>query len=226
MPVNAIDLTTNAAVKSWINLTGTNEDTIIQDAITAFSAYVLRRTGRGPLDGTIPAKSPFVESVSYDDVYDGSGTLRQQIRNWPVTAVTSVTVNGITVPQSATPNNSGWVIDGDRRFISMRGIGNPRGYGGYSGYGGWGAGPRFSGGLGFSNGIQNVEIIYTAGFTGVPFDLEMAARKVVALNYKRRQWIGQKSQAMAAGAGTVSFEGWEMDTDCARTIDYYMARVA
>jgi hypothetical protein len=224
---NAIDVTTLAGVKLWNQTVGTNDDQIIQDAITSFSAYLLRRTGRGPLDGSIPASSPFVAPVAYDDFYDGSGTLRQPIRNWPITAVAALSINGRSVLQSTTPQISGWVIDGDKRFISMRGGGNPRGFGGYAGYGGWGANPRSLGyGGGFVNGIQNIEVQYTAGFSGVPFDLEMAARKTVALNYRRRSWIGQKSQAMAAGGGTITFADWEMDKDVERAIQFYMARVA
>ncbi len=229
MPItpNAIDLTTIAAVKAWLVTTQASDDQIIQDSITAFSAYILRRTGRGPLDGTVPSASPFVAPVSYDEFYDGSGTLRQPVRNWPITAVTAVNINGVAAPQSTSPQIPGWVIDGDKRFISFRGTGNPRGYGGYAGYGGWGANPRMQGcGIGFINGIQNIEIQYTAGFSGVPFDLEMAARKVVSLTYKRRGWIGQKAQMMAAGAGTITYENWEMDQESNRVINYYQARVA
>ncbi len=220
---NAIDITTLAAVKSWNQTTGTNDDQIIQDAITAFSAYLLRRTARGPLDGTIPTASPFVAPVSYDDFYDGSGTLRQPVRNWPITAVAAVNVGGVAVRQSTSPQVPGWVIDGDKKFISIRGTNGVRGYGA----GGWGFQPRgYDCCYVFANGIQNVEINYTAGFSSVPFDLEMAARKAVALNYRRRSWIGQKSQAMAAGAGTISFQDWEMDRDAERAIQYYMARIA
>jgi hypothetical protein len=43
----------------------------------------------------------------------------------------------------------------------------------------------------------------------------------VALNYKRRAWLGQRSQSMAAGAGTTSYGTWEMDDDCKRDILEY-----
>lgn len=224
----SIDLTTLSAVKSWVQIsqTSTSDDQIIQDCITAFSAYVLKVTGRGPTDGSIPASSPFVAPVSYDEFYDGSGTLRQPIRNWPVQSVSSVNVNGQPVPQSTSVNVWGFVVDQDKRFISIRGgysatIATFQNYRYQYGRGL----PGFNG-PGFSNGVQNVEIVYMAGFNGVPFDLEMAARKTVALNYKRRSWIGQKSQAMAAGAGTLTYGTWEMDTQDMRTIDYYTLRVA
>lgn len=228
MPTNAIDLTTLASVKAWLSLTGGGDDQVIQDAITAFSAYVLHLTGRGPTDGSIPSSSPFVAPVSYDEFYDGSGTMRQPIRNWPITKVSKVNISGQDIPQSTSINVWGWVVDQDGKFITLRGGYNPtvatfqnyRYQGGRYGYGAGVQGP------GFCAGVQNVEIAYTAGFNGVPFDLEMAARKVVALNYKKRGWIGLRTQAMAAGAGTVSYATWEMEPQDERTIHYYDRKVA
>jgi hypothetical protein len=227
MATNPIDLTTVANVKSWAQVgASTSDDQTIQDAITAFSSYVLHLTGRGPADGSIPAASPFVTPVNYDEFYDGSGTLRQPIRNWPIVSVSSVNVNGSVIPQSTSLNVWGFVVDQDKRFISIRG--------GYSAtvatfqnypYQG-GRGNFRAQGPGFCNGVQNVEIVYSAGFAAVPFDLEMAARRSVALNYKKRNWIGLRSQAMAAGAGTVSYATWEMEPQDERTIHYYDRRVA
>lgn len=225
MTANAIDLTTVAAVKSWIGISGSNtsEDSTIQDAITAFSAQVLHMTGRGPMNGGYPTASPFVTPQSYSEVYDGSGSLRQPIRNWPITAVSSLSINGVTVPQSTSVNVYGWVIDGDGKFVSIRsgystsvaGLGNYRF-----------AGNAYPSGAGFCSGVQNVLISYTAGFSAVPFDLEMAARKTVGLYYKRRGWIGQRSQNMAAGAGSIFFDTSEMEPDVVTTIMYYKRRAA
>jgi hypothetical protein len=227
---NPIDLTTYTAVKSWVQIaTGnTSDDQIIQDAVTAFSADVLRMTGRGPIDGTIPTTSPFVTPVTYDDFYDGSGSMRQPVRNWPVVSVSLVNISGEVIPESTSIRVWGWVIDADRRFISLRGgyapgvatFQNYRYQGGRYGYGAGVQGP------GFAAGIQNVEIVSSAGFASVPYDLEMVARKTVSLNYKRRSWIGQKTQAMAQGAGTVVYNEWAMDRADANTIDYYRRRVA
>lgn len=214
-----INLTTLANVKGWLGIApGTTSDDIkIQDCITAFSAYVIHATGRGPMDGSYPTQSPFVNPVTYTDTYDGSGTVRQPIRNWPITSVASVNISGQAIQQSTSINTWGWVVDGDGRFISLRGGINPN-VATFQNY-------RYQGyvpfGPGFSAGVQNVQITYTAGFFTVPVDLEMAARKTVALNYSRKGWIGQRSQAMAQGAGTVSFGTWEMDQDCANTIFYY-----
>lgn len=197
----------------------TTDDQQIQDCITAFSDYVLYLTGRGPQNGSFPTQSPFVQPVQYDEIYDGSGTERQQTKNWPVTAVSSVNINGQSVPQSTNVNTLGWVVDGDGKFISLRGGLNPT-VATFQNYRAQGGVPSVYGG-GFSPGIQNVEIVYTAGFNGVPPDLEMATRKTVSLNYVRRGWIGQKSRALAQGAGTVTYGTWEMDGDCKAAIEHY-----
>ena len=221
---NAIDLTTLANVKSWVQLGVAGDDQIIQDAITAFSAYVLRVTGRGPADGSIPAASPLNSVVAYDEFYDGSGTERQQVRNWPIVSVSSVNINGQVIQQSTSINTWGWVVDGDAKFISLRGGFAPN-VATFQNY-------RFQGnrygsrGPGFCVGNQNVEIVYSAGFAATPLDLEMVARKVVSLNYKRRTWIGQRSQQMANGAGTVSYNDWEMDNQDRQAILFYKRRVA
>jgi hypothetical protein len=223
---NAIDLTTYSAVKAWVTIPPgtTTDDQIIQDIVTGFSAYVLRLTGRGAMDGSIPAASPLVAPVAYAETYDGSGTNRQPIRNWPITAVSSLTIDGQTIPQSSSINVFGWVIDGDGRFVSLRGgySANVATFQNYRFQGQRGSGVSF----GFSAGTQNVQISYTAGFSGVPFDLEMTARKVCALNYKRRSWIGQKMQQLSAGAGMVQYNDFEMEPQDVRTIMYYQRRVA
>jgi hypothetical protein len=69
---------------------------------------------------------------------------------------------------------------------------------------------------------KQVQISYTA--SGVPFDIELAVRKMVAVNYKRRQWIDQRSQSMAAGAGTISYQSWEIPPEVQSVIDHYRRR--
>lgn len=221
MPANAIDLTNIANVKNWAGVLTTNDDQIVQDIVTAFSGYVLQLTARGNSDGSVPTGSPFVTPQNYDEIYDGNGNDRLPLNNWPVTAITSVNDTGVPIPQSTSMNQPGWVIDQSHKFLVLRGGGftnltDPRRV----------AGRFFRGRVGFTLGTQNVEVVYSAGFAAVPQDLEMVARKVCGLNYKRRQWIGQRSQAMAAGAGTVSYTDWEMDAQDTEVIKYYMARTA
>src|ERR1019366_7185851 len=104
------------------------------------------------------------------------------IRNWPIRAVSAVAINTIAVLQSTAPNVQGWVVDASGRFLALRGgnavsaggllmntFGNLYRMRGGGGFAGWG--------IGFTEGIQNIAVSYTAGFSATPFDLELAARR-------------------------------------------------
>lgn len=222
MAANAIDLTTVVNIQTWLGNTNAfsgNESQTVQDAITAFSLYVLHLTGRGPADGSVPTSSPFAAAVAYDEFYDGNGNDVLPLRNWPITAVAAVIDTGVTIQASTSTTSPGYVVDQSKKFLVLRYGGNQYGYarnqrGGLTKCKGW------------SLGTQNIEVQYTAGFAAIPFDLEMLARKVVAKKYKGRSWIGQKSQAMAAGAGTIVFDRDDFDDTDWSTLMYYQARVA
>lgn len=217
LPANPIDLTLLASVKSWAGVNGSSSDQSIQDAITSFSNFVLTYTSRGAQGGGFPTASPLCEVMTFSETYDGNDSDTLFVRNNPITGVTSLTINNNVINQSTAWGVTGWVIDGNGKCIKIRG-------------GGGGSGPSFNTtyygawtgcGQFFVRGIQNVSITYSAGFAQVPFDLEMCARKVVALNYKRSQWIGQRSRDLAQGAGTITYADWEMDKDCWRTLNSY-----
>jgi hypothetical protein len=225
---NAIDLTTLNAVKQWsgsVDASGNPQassawDQVIQDAITAFSLFMLRRTGRGPQDGSVPPTSSLNSVVTVTETYDGSGTNRQFLRLWPIQSVISLTVGAIAVPSSPSPGSPGYVIDGSKKSLAI--VCGGGGYGGPATFADLRGGRRGRGG--FWEGIQNVVVNYTAGFDGVPFDLEMLSRRTVALNYKRKGWLGQSSQSMANGAGTVVYTNKEMEADCEHMIQFYKRR--
>jgi hypothetical protein len=114
-----------------------------------------------------------VQPVEFNEFYDGSGSDRQFLRNWPVQSVVSVTVGGVALPL-ATPgstNGVGIVIDGSKKSISMRGGSRipTRGYAGsYS------RGNDCSGNVGrFFRGQQNVNVDYIAGFPLAPVVAEL-----------------------------------------------------
>lgn len=210
------DLTTLTAVKNWAEIKKDDEDADIADCITAFGHYMLNRTGRD----TLNVVKEFTEE------YDGHGTSRLFLRNFPITALTSVMVNGISVQISLGYNLPGVYVDGGRRKES---IGFRDSAGGISSSYMY---PSVVAGGKFLRGQANIQVVYRAGyaeaqtgfeFTATPPDLEMAARKAVALNYKRKAWqdLRSKSLSAAGGAGTTSYYDWEFPPDVARVIlDY------
>lgn len=224
MPANAIDLTTVANIQAWLG-SGASDAQSMQDCITAASAYWLWAVGMAPQNGDFPTVSPLVGPVSnINETYDGNGSSRMFLRIRPIQSVQSLSVNGIAIPASSGVTVPGFVVDGSGKSIAIR-----------SGSGGPAPGQQLTVSFGFlrnprsgiwffSEGIQNVAVRYTAGYTTEPFDIEMAVRQMVAVNYKRRSWIDQRSQAMAQGAGTISFRDWEFPPEVKSVLDHYRRR--
>lgn len=173
-------------------------DLSIGQIITATSLQFLRITGRGPANGSVPTVSPFVIPVSYDEWYDGNGNQRQFVRNWPIVAVTAVNVNGTSIPLSGGVTQPGYVVDGSGKSIVIRTIG-------YSGGTYRNAYGLIGGNFFFARGIQNIEIQYTAGFTGIPYDLNQACIQTAAQTVIQQQVIYMKSKALPIGGGSVSY---------------------
>jgi hypothetical protein len=230
-----LDLTTVGNLQYWLatgvisNASGIQanmsayEMANLEACITAAGGFWLWRCGLASADGTYPAVSPFVAPQSYNEWYDGPGGQRLFLRHAPIQSVSLVQVSGVTVPQSTTYGIPGWVIDESAVSLAIR-------------EGGGGQSPSFTTtyfaagvvtGLYFAKGLQNVNIQYTAGFNGVPADVELACRQMVATNYKRRQWIDMKSLAMgpAAGGGQTTYRDWAVEPQVALVMNAY-SRVA
>jgi hypothetical protein len=218
---STVDLTTVDNIKNWIPglAQSTGDDAKIQSIITAWGFEFLRRTGLGDMSGDFQ-QSPFTAVCSWSEVYDGSDTNRLFLRNRPVVSVSSLQVNGIPIAASPAWPTQGYVIDGSRRSISMRGgiFGWPNMM-----YSSWQAGPyhAFAGAKGFPRGLQNVSITYAAGYNVTPADVVQCANIVVAQNYSRPKWIDEESRAMAGGGGTTRYRSWDIPIEAQLTVDRY-----
>src|SRR5579875_3868416 len=87
------DLTTLANVKSYLSppLTTTADDALLSRLITAASQFIeswLNRT---------------IASAAYTDTRNGTGGTRLFLRNRPVTAVSSLTIDGVAIAASDPP---------------------------------------------------------------------------------------------------------------------------
>lgn len=164
------DLVTKAQVEGWLNSNNpafnTQSDTVnIPLAITDCSVDWYSFTGRRSLNRFVPC----------NDFFDGSGSDRQFLADFPVGLISAVYVDGVAVAKGGTGQNGsitpGWVLDRKRESISIvgikdRGFGLGRGPGGaYAATGGPLA--RTYGGSGFGrpddSGRQNVQVQYFAG---------------------------------------------------------------
>ena len=95
----ANDLTTLADIKSWLGRTDTNSDALIAALITRASRSICSYLQR-----------PLLLPHAVSEVQDGTGGNIMVLKEWPVLSVTSVVVDGITIPQ-ATQQSPGWVLD-------------------------------------------------------------------------------------------------------------------
>ena len=210
MSVNPIDLTTVAAVKSWLSANGTastqaTDDANIQICITAASAYSLFKLGLQDGDITEDTTSPLVEPTTYSETYNGNGKNQLFLKKRPIQSVTSLQIGNVVIPACpngpAGVNTAGYLIADDKKSLYIRnGAYGFTSVASFPGFGRWC----------FARGLQNVFVTYSAGFSSTPPDIELEVIVQVATNYKRKSWIDQKSQALANGAGTVSYRDWEL----------------
>ena len=98
-------------------------------------------------------------SKNYTKTFNGLGGQRMLIEDRPLTAVSSVTIDGISIPAAVVPTVPGYLFNDKFVFITKGGN--------------WSNG-QFSADQ-FMRGVQNVTISYTAGFAQVPADIQTPA---------------------------------------------------
>jgi hypothetical protein len=204
----AIDLTDIQTIRSYCELQSDTDDPLIQIGISGFSMWMLRACGYGPADGTVPTTSPLVQPTAFNEWYNGNGSNRFFLRNSPIVSVASLTISGRVIPLSATWGQAGFVIEDNRKCLSLRAGGGMNSI----------SSSNFllsTGGMAFikdPSNPQNINVQYTAGYAGVPFDLAEMAMRVVGQNFKRRQWIDLASKTLSAqgGSGTTRYRDWAL----------------
>src|ERR1700757_3870473 len=164
------DLCTLAELKAWLPNQGNNDDATLQTLISNASLQVLQYMDRSHLLASVLG--------ALTENYDGNNSDRLLPRQFPLIAVTSVSVDNVPIPQATSPVAAGFLWDSRRILL--------RGYR-------------------FCRGLQNVQVAYTAGYSSVPLDLKQAAIEAFALAYRQRVRIGEKSNSMN-GQITIAFD--------------------
>jgi hypothetical protein len=178
------------------------------------------QTGQNPFPATddallsrlITAASRFIESwldrlmaADWIEVRDGNGGQRLVFANFPVSAVLSLSIDGLVIPPAP-----------DAASLAAGTAG------------GFGAGYVFSPtelalrGYVFTRRAQNVVVIYTAGYSSVPFDISQACIELVAQRYRERTRIGEVSKALMSGE-TVTFSQKDMSDGIKTLLAEYRA---
>ncbi len=152
------DLTTLGEVKAWLQ-TGQaafppTDDALLRRLITAASQFIQKWLNR-----TIAA-------ADWYEVRDGTGGQRLIFGNFPVTAVLSLSIDGIAIPPVANTGGSGAGYVFSPTELAL-----------------WG--------YVFTRRPQNVVITYTAGYAVIPPDVASA---LVSVRYRVRLAAAKRSR--------------------------------
>jgi hypothetical protein len=193
-----IDLCTLEDVKSYLGISASSsaDDDLLEKMITSVSQFWLTRTSRSTLNSV----------QSFTERYDGNGKDILLLRQWPIVSVTSLSVDGRPIPQSPDFIAAGWAINPTADAVVILGAGN-YGFGYYQQY--------------FAYGRMNVAVTYEAGYNGAPADVADAARKQVAVNFKRKSITDQASISLPQGGGTTTWRSWEVPPEVECVIQNY-----
>jgi hypothetical protein len=188
-------------LKRWLGLEigNTKEDDILSALITNLTAAMLNKINRAAL-----------LTATYTETRSGNGSSHLALKNFPVTAISSLTVNGVAVLASPDGIQAGYVFD----IYQVSLIGS---------YFGWPP-PGNNFGANFNSGTNNVVVVYTAGYATIPLEVSQACKEWCAFKYRQRSWIGQTSKHLATGE-TVSFSQKDMPDTVAAVLQQYQRRI-
>ena len=162
-----------AEYKVWSGISGTAQDALLTVLVDAVSMEVRRWCDRNLTNG--------FESVSRTERYDGTGEQTIQLMEWPVTSVTSVTIYSADGTSNILETDS-YRFDGDSGVLSRI---DPR-LARYPVYAFGTVNATFAVQPWFDAGFNNVEVIYTGGYSTISADLKMACYRLTDLAYSSR----------------------------------------
>jgi hypothetical protein len=112
--------------------------------------------------------------ASYTEYHSGTGTSLLFLKHRPVTAITSVTVNGVAVTNTA---NDAWTLDGEAGILTR---GDGRGD------------PAFA--IPWPIGTRNIVVVLTGGFDPIPDDVKEACLAEIRYLYDTARVSGVFTQ--------------------------------
>ena len=179
------DLTTLANVKQDLTITETANDAQLSRLITEISEFFINQVNRGAL-----------LEAGYSEKRNGNCGDSIVPRYYPLLAVASVTVNGISIPASPDGIQRGFVFDDWTIFLVC---------------------DRFRKGRG------NVQLNYTAGYAVTPPDIERAVIDQTIFTFRRLPKLGTITQQMS-GVTTATFSQKDLAPGVQGVINAYRDR--
>ena len=176
------DLISLAEVKAYLGGDlQSNDDAVLSRLIAAASAFFVAACSRPIL------------VQSFSETYDGKGNGRLYLRQTPVIAVSSLSIDDIAVEQATSPGQSGWRLNGNVILLL---------------------------GQCFNRDLANVAVSYTAGYATPPADIVEAVAELVGLRYRGRDRLGKTSESMG-GMATTSYTQKDVSPFIASVIARY-----
>ena len=152
------DLCSAADVQAFMGISAGQDVALIQSLVANASVFVLNYTNRIFLQQT------------YAETRNGHGGSSLPLREYPITAVASMSIDGVAVQPATSATGAGYVFDSSLVYLRCGQV--------------------------FTRGAQNVSISYTAGYATVPLDMVQATIEIVASKYKRRQDLHVSSKIL------------------------------
>ena len=163
-----------ADLKQYLGITTNSTDNALTALIGNASSFIERYCNR------------VFEAASYTETRNGNGADAIYMRNTPVIMVSSVSIDGVAVPEAPDARSYGWVNDNHKVYLRGYARIDPSSAHSFT------AAPGC-----FRRGIQNVQIAYVAGFTTVPVDVSQACIELIASKFAKRGRIDKKSEVLA-----------------------------
>jgi hypothetical protein len=158
------DLTTLSNAKQFLRITGTTDDALITRLVTACSEFIQTWLNKE------------LSIQTYTEKFSGTGNQFHICGDYPITSITSVVVNDLSIPLSQNTNTAGYINDDEQ--IALQGYV-------------------------FARGRLNCVITYQAGYSIIPPEIEQACLELIATKYKQIEHIEQSSKVVAGE--TVAF---------------------
>jgi hypothetical protein len=179
------DLVALADVKAWLDVTTDDDDDLLGSLITQVSRASLAYLGRAAI---LPA--------TYVETRDGANDTEIVLRQWPVTAISALTIDGVTIapapPLTAGGSRqSGYVLEaadlappGHMQRLALRGKIFPR-------------------------GLQNVTVIYSAGYqvTSEPASVPASTPYEILAQAPYGDWASNAGVVYANGTPLTAVSG-------------------
>jgi len=171
MSVVAYALVTLDNVKTFLGITGSSKDAILEMLINMITDHIEKRTGLR-----------FTDTTYSEEEYDGTGVKTLSINNFPITATQAFKLE----QNNAWDNSDDWEevdtdeywVDNDTGIITKTSV--------------------------FAKSTKNFRITYSAGYTTIPYDLQLLVMNLISEILNKRSSAGVLEERL--GDRTVKFD--------------------